>query len=179
MIISRIDYKVTKGKQCEWLEHAWRQTQLDLHCLWPGFHTEDYPFWAFPAFRLSLFAILILAFVFAPLHYDRHIFPRTVAAVLMLRRSETLLSVSLGLKLSIQLIRGFPQPKSFEYEPQTSNTWNTKRQRDWFLFYADISALFIRTRLAGIEEDEDLLTACVSDVRSVNMSLDFNFVPLY
>ena len=53
-----------------------------------------------------------------------------------------------------------------------SNTWNTKRQRDWFLFYADITALFILTRLAGIEEDEDLLTACVSDVRSVNKSLD-------
>ena len=35
-----------------------------------------------------------------------------------------------------------------------------------------ISALLILTRLAGIEEDEDLLTACVSDVRSVNMSLD-------
>ena len=131
-----------KGKQCEWLEHPWRQTQLDLHCLWPGFHT----FWVFNAFRLSLFAFWILAFVFAPLHHDRHIFPRTVAAVLMLRRLETSLSVSLGfatilLKLSSRLIWGFPQTKSFEYEPQTnycSNTWNTKRQRDWFLFYTDI-----------------------------------------
>ena len=47
-----------------------------------------------------------------------------------------------------------------------------KDKGDWFFFYADISALFILTRLAGIEEDEDLLTACVSDVRSVNMSLD-------
>ena len=39
-------------------------------------------------------------------------------------------------------------------------------------YLTQISALFILTRLAGIEEDEDLLTACVSDVRSVNMSLD-------
>ena len=39
-------------------------------------------------------------------------------------------------------------------------------------YFTLISALFILTRLAGIEEDEDLLTACVSDVRSVNMSLD-------
>ena len=38
-------------------------------------------------------------------------------------------------------------------------------------YFTLISALFILTRLAGIEEDEDLLTACVSDVRSVNMSL--------
>ena len=79
------------------------------------------------------------------------------------------------LKESSRLIKGFHWTKSFEYEPQTndcSNTWNTKRQRDWFLFYADITALFILTRLAGIEEDEDLLTACVSDVRSVNKSLD-------
>ena len=39
-------------------------------------------------------------------------------------------------------------------------------------YFTLIPALFILTRLAGIEEDEDLLTACVSDVRSVNMSLD-------
>ena len=96
MVISRNYYKITKGKQCEWLEHAWRQTQLDLHCLWPGFHTEEYPFWAFSVFRLHLFAILNFGIVFAPLHHDRHIFPRTVAAVLMLKRSETSLSVSLG-----------------------------------------------------------------------------------
>ena len=45
------------------------------------------------------------------------------------------------LKESSRLIKGFHRTKSFEYEPQTSycsDTWNTKRQRDWLLFYADI-----------------------------------------
>ena len=123
MVISRIDDKITKGKQCEWLEHAWRQTQLDLHCLWPGFHTEEYPFWAFSAFRLSLFAIWILAFVFAPLHYDRHIFPRTAAAVLMLKRSETSLSVSLGFppfywKNLVDWSRGSTEPNLLIMSPK-------------------------------------------------------------
>ena len=101
---------------------------------------------SFQCFQTFLFAILNFWIVFAPLHHDRNIFPRTVAAVLMLRRLETSLSVSLGfatilLKLSSRLIWGYPRTKSFEYEPQTnycSNTWNTKRQRAWFLFYADI-----------------------------------------
>ena len=111
--------------------------------------------------------------MFAPLHHDRHIFPRTVAAVLMLKRSETSLSVSLGLKLSIRLIRGFPQTKSFEYEPQTiAVILEIPKDKGTDSCFTLISALFILTRLAGIEEDEDLLTACVSDVRSVNMSLD-------
>ena len=134
-----------KGKQCEWLEHAWRQTQLDLHCLWPGFHTEEYPFWVFSAFRLYLFAFWILAFVFAPLHHDCHIFPRTVAAVLMLRRLETSLSVSLGLppfywNYLVDWSGDIPEPNHLNMSPKPTIAVILeipKKQRDWFLFYTD------------------------------------------
>ena len=37
----------------------------------------------------------------------------------------------------------------------------------------------IKIRLAGIEEDEDLLTACVSDVRSLNNSRFYLFSTLF
>ena len=78
------------------------------------------------------------------------------------------------LKESSRLIKGFHWTKSFEYVPQTSycsDTWSTKNKGPDSYFML-ISALFILTRLAGIEEDEDLLTACVSDVRWVDMFLD-------
>ena len=70
--------------------------------------------------------------------------------------------------------RGSPEPNHFNMSPKPTNAviLEIPKDKGTDSYFTLISALFILTRLAGIEEDEDLLTACVSDVRSVNMSLD-------
>ena len=78
------------------------------------------------------------------------------------------------LNLFIWLVRDSPEPNHFNMSPKPTNAviLEIPKDKGTDSYFTLISALFILTRLAGIEEDEDLLTACVSDVRSVNMSLD-------
>ena len=86
------------------------------------------------------------------------------------------------LKLSSRLIWGFPLTKSFEYEPQTnycSNTWNTKRQRAWFLFYADIC--IIHSNQACWDRRRWRPSHCLRLWCQVNQYVPWylNYVPLY
>ena len=133
---------------------------------------------SFQCFQTFLFAILNFWIVFTTSPRSLHLSQDGGGSIDVEEIRDIVVGLfrfaTILLNLFIWLVRDSPEPNHFNMSPKPTNAviLEIPKDKGTDSYFTLISALFILTRLAGIEEDEDLLTACVSDVRWVNLSLD-------